>query len=335
MLPSIVEIDVTNLWRLHAQKGCFIFLPVANYECLYDFDKIIFPYRKPFSKIKKHDIYPNRKSPLEIELDKFFELRNMKKCKEYFKKRFKDIPIINIPIPSEEDYNKIFKKYSSIEVHSSWKSIDAAWKNERKFEWKTSKARKSITLDIHNLIKNSSALEETVSKIENLRNQIVEFKVKNNGVRNLELETKLKILWDGMIALPFENLQIAKTIRELLKLELKVEDIQDKVLIEFDENIEGGWLYSRAYITLYDFSNALRDDIAMHINRNHPMMKKFDNTNLILAHYILTLPCDIRLIINFYKFIELFALKIIPSQVSEKRGTILFNPSKIKSIGFA
>jgi hypothetical protein len=71
--PRVFEIDVSNLWRLQAQKGRFLDCPYADIESLYDFDRIFFKGNKKFSVISKNSIYPDRKSQLEIILDQYFE----------------------------------------------------------------------------------------------------------------------------------------------------------------------------------------------------------------------------------------------------------------------
>jgi len=53
-IPRIIEVDLTNLWRLEAQKGCFMELQLIGFDRkLYGFDRIYFPYSEPFDGIQK------------------------------------------------------------------------------------------------------------------------------------------------------------------------------------------------------------------------------------------------------------------------------------------
>ena len=70
--PEFLSIDVSNLWRLQAQKGVFLFCPYENIEEIYDFDRIIFPASAKTSLAMRDQIYPARKSQLEILLDQYF-----------------------------------------------------------------------------------------------------------------------------------------------------------------------------------------------------------------------------------------------------------------------
>jgi hypothetical protein len=60
---------VPDLWRLEAQHGCFLFCPYDNVERLYDFDRIFFPNTHPLRGVRREDVYPERKSHLEVLLD--------------------------------------------------------------------------------------------------------------------------------------------------------------------------------------------------------------------------------------------------------------------------
>ena len=71
--PCFLEMDVKNLWRLQAQKGLFLFTPLAQIENVYPFHRIVFPYHGPFPGIDIADIYPVEKSVVETYLDHFLE----------------------------------------------------------------------------------------------------------------------------------------------------------------------------------------------------------------------------------------------------------------------
>jgi hypothetical protein len=70
--PECLRIDVSNLWRLQAKKGVFLFCPYTNIEEIYDFDRIIFPASVQATQTMRDRVYPVRKSQLEILLDQYF-----------------------------------------------------------------------------------------------------------------------------------------------------------------------------------------------------------------------------------------------------------------------
>jgi len=74
--PSIVEVNLTNLWRLTAQEGCFLYFPFveenADTEFL-EFHRIIFPYTNQDPCLPRKDfIYPLNQSALEQLVKQFF-----------------------------------------------------------------------------------------------------------------------------------------------------------------------------------------------------------------------------------------------------------------------
>ncbi|GHT33230.1 hypothetical protein FACS189434_06830 [Bacteroidia bacterium] len=343
-IPRIVECDIKNLWRLNAQKGCFIELPYINYDKIYGFDKIYFPYSEPFNDIKDTDIYPERKSPIEIELDKFFmDIRMIENSKTV--KTFPNVVQFDVDLePTLEQKNKIFKDFSKLSAHSSWKNIDNEWVVEKQIEWKYEGNRNQIQIDCQKLIDNDSDyLNKLTGIIDKHRNELINLEVINadNFIsRNLigysgskpiftnskiTISGKIKTMFDGMNILPYSNEQIVNAISELLNIELHFEEI-NKINVEFLENIDGKGYYSRACILKDDYRNLLRDDILTYLN------SEYLSTNPNFED-IMLLGCDMSFVSDFNKFVDLFAKRIIPFQIFLNRNPILFNPAKIKIFG--
>src|SRR6185312_8856515 len=77
-----IELTVPNLWRLEAQRGCFLFCPFSDFESFYPVDRIVFP-RTSTTRIPPVDrIYPLNKSPLEVLLDQFFQKKAISEANE-------------------------------------------------------------------------------------------------------------------------------------------------------------------------------------------------------------------------------------------------------------
>lgn len=68
---KVLRIAVPNLWRLEAQAGVFLFLPFEDVESHLRFDRIVFP-GGPYAGISAADIYPQRRSRLEVLMDQYF-----------------------------------------------------------------------------------------------------------------------------------------------------------------------------------------------------------------------------------------------------------------------
>ena len=70
--PALIEIDVSNLWRLEAQHGSFVWCPHDTLDGPYVLDRLVFPYAGPFD-VPSGVIYPERASPLERLLSQYFQ----------------------------------------------------------------------------------------------------------------------------------------------------------------------------------------------------------------------------------------------------------------------
>lgn len=69
---DLVANKVPNLWRLEAQHGVFLYCP-GNWNLAYGMVRITFPQCGPPSFPTKDQIYPSKKSQLEILLDHYFK----------------------------------------------------------------------------------------------------------------------------------------------------------------------------------------------------------------------------------------------------------------------
>jgi hypothetical protein len=359
--PCIIEVDITNLWRLKAQNGYFVKLQLVDYDKFhYHFDRIYFPYTEPFNSIDEKDVYPERKSSIEIELDKFFMNERMIENDEWIKS-IPNLEHIYDEGHTLEEYNLVFKNYTLLPNHYSWDNMDK-WNEDVKVDWKYSSKRKTIQIDLtkltHKDIINLSSI------IEKNRHNIVNFGIINEIENKTNLLQKIEKLYDGMHILPYDSWLIALGIEELIKIELKIEDFIHKILIEFSES-EGTGHYSRAYIYDFDLKKLIRNDIVEFINEkfidnfiyNYHSKKISDKETLqntysinsmsgikpnqkddfieIVALHCLDLGFDVRKIYDFNKFVFFFAIRIIPFQIYLNRDPVLFNPSKIIKFGYA
>lgn len=356
-IPRIIDLDITNLWRIQAQKGCFMELGFKNYDVfLYHFDRIYFPFTEPFAGISTNDIYPERKSPIEIELDKFFMNELMCKNTELIKSD-NLFNIISMDDPPIEEFNIVFKDYNNLTIHDSWLNTNIQWDIEKKINWKKTAERKIIDIDLNKILTEQDGLICINDKIENRENEIITFNIINEkyDLKLIEnLNDKLNRLYDGMIVLPFTTKQIAIAIYNYLKIQSLFDKFNEKLEIEFGESLDGTGYYTRSYIFKKDLSKILRKDILSHLNDlwvidglfgdNIPSgdikrdfenvtQKQIDELFYTTSMFFLQLPLDIRMIVDFENFVNLYAEKIIPFQIYLDRQTILFNPYLIRRFG--
>lgn len=236
--PYISRIKVENLWRLEAQKGCFLFTPYGRIEYFYRFDRITFPFTKPFEGIDKKDIYPERKSELEIILDHFFDTEKRiegQKRLQIFSKE------LNIPItilPEHNQYEIIEKK----EICKSWYSSSyRRWRYSFSEKWKSSKNEKRVNFSILLEISKEEFIKDIKSKLTK------EFYIKQIDRKtplNFEFLIKPKLskknskiignncrnIWDGTRNLPYSIDDIFTILSTYLYLEFR-----DKLEQEYKE----------------------------------------------------------------------------------------------------
>jgi hypothetical protein len=337
-IPCIIDVDLTNLWRLKAQKGCFLELRLGGFDRnIYGFDRIFFPYLEPFDGIQKKDIYPERKSPIEIEIDKFFMDMQMREGQKTLNQIMPNFLHVDIDYStSVKIQNIIFKDFSTLQKHYSWEIIDNKWNDERQIKWEYQSNRGKIQVDIQKLISSDSVyFNQFVNTIAEHRNTLINIEIINTKHFNSNISEKLERLFDGMNVLPYSNVQIASAMNELLNIELNFNEI-DKIEVELSERNSGKGYYTRSFILEQDYQYLLREDILEYINPE--FLSEYEISEDIIKNVsesIMYSACDIRLISDFYKLVYLFALRIIPFQIYLDRDTILFNPAKIRIFGRA
>jgi hypothetical protein len=339
--PYITRINVDNLWRLQAQEGCFLFTPFTEIEQYYDFDKIIFPFDVPFDKITKNEIYPKRKSELEILLDQYFNTEKRilgQKRFENFSNETK-IPTVHLP---KLDTNRVLKNK---QIHSSWESIEFKyWQYPIKEEW--TKQDLEIIIEINFSLKNSIE-----NQIENIKDQLtIKFKNINRKTRlKFEISTKPKLtkkltdivnqscsrIWDGTRNLPYTCEEIIKFISQYISIEIhfhkynETYSISKEKLIALEMTNEYGSI-TRCHASPSKIVSTFRDDL------NEIIIDEL--TENISSEILLNINIP-NLLFDFKKLINLFKDELIIYQVlynSEIENPVIFyTPTQIKICGYA
>jgi len=348
-IPKIINIQLDNLWRLKAQNGCFMHLPFKGYDIhINRFHRIYFPYIEPLKAIKSQQIYPIRKSPIELELDKFFMNETMI-SNDITKIADNDVVIINVNEHPENEYNYVFNDYYRIPIDQSWLNIDSKWKTNSVITYCHESDRPKIEIDMSNIsigFKNfiiyfkEKLIKHEYRSLLTISLESTSLNLENEKMINIKKYTE--IIWDGMRALPYTIEDIGTVLFNYYFLEINNINIGNMYQFEFSESDQGKGYYSRTCLMFGELGNCLRKDIIKYINLE-TIFELADKWRLdinkepkkLIGQAIMNLPIDIRLVTDFNAYFEFFIHNSIPMQAFLKRETILFNPSTIKRFGLA
>lgn len=341
--PYITKIDVDNLWRLHAQSGCFLFTPYDQFEQYYDFDRILFPFEEPYLDLNEKDIYPERKSELEILLDQYFNsekrIQGQRRLQNFVQEL--NIPVTRIHTP---DNDKLLKQTAA---HHSWGSSDA-----KKWNYMITEAfrEKKSQIKLNLFFDGKLDKEKQIQTIENqLMDYFVSNKVSRSDLIHFEIqgEPKLKTtlartinrsccrIWDGTRNLPYTDGEISSIIAKYIFLEINEDKYDDTPSISGEEiitleltNEYGSFTRTHASASLItaSFRNDLHEILCDELRENitHEILLRLNNANIVF---------------DFEKLLELFKQEVICYQVlynSENENPVIFyTPMLIKEIGYA
>lgn len=340
--PYVSKIDVENLWRLQAQSGCFLYTPYFKIESFYNFDRIIFPFTSPFEKLTKKEVYPERKSELEILLDHYFDYETRIEGGKRFKKFAEEL---NIPIKKllPHDHFAILKEK---EIHKSWYSYTyRKWNFPLVENWQSTENEKTIKIFLaikKNQTKQISFIIDELTKefiLNNVnRNTPLKFEVNNKPkfskkVTNIINKSCLRI-WDGTRNLPYTNDEIISIIANYVFLEIQknkstTNTINEDELITLEITNKYGSC-TRCKANANSVVSAFRDDI----------------NNIVINSMPRPIPSELLLHINkaryifdFKKLVDLFKLEMVAYQVLNNsynnNPVIFYTPAQIMVLGYA
>jgi hypothetical protein len=352
--PEVLNLEVQNLWRLEAQHGVFLFCPYSNFEHIYDLDRIYFPFKGQISNVTEDEIFPKRKSQLEILLDQFF-------MNELMIENEKNIPvgmtIHTIPEIKEKCSKELLLNGTPPPRLSSWNHAHIEpWLEQSNEKYLDTFGDETweMTLDLNNdenSIQNEAFdyLTKQLKNNSSVRNRLLNWSITvvGNQPRDLienRVESYIKRLWDGLRKLPYDDQDIAKALANcfmlasyLLKQGRTAQVNWAKVTSEcFGETIEiefgsDDGSYSRSFASKSRLLAAVRDDIYEYLDPN--WKPQLENNIIGLLQ---TIWAPDRL---FYydKLANIFAYEIAPVQVimRSERAAVFFSPARLDSFGLA
>ena len=350
--PEILYLKIQNLWRLEAQAGVFLFCPYDEFEHIYDFDRIFFPYTGLVSGINKEDIYPIRKSQLEILLDQYFMNELLIEGEKSLPPNLNWITMSKVEEKCSKD---LCLNGNPPPILSSWDNNNIApWlihDNEEYLKticdeiWEiTVNLDENLNLMKHNIL---NYLKMKLNTNPNARNRLINWSIRIVGVQmrksgENKIAALINRLWDGLRKLPYEEQDIAESLTNcivlityLLKRENNTKiDWQQITSDLFSETI---WIefgsedgsYSRSYVSKSKLLAAVRDDIYDYIA---PAWIEQIIGNIIGLLQAIWAPSRL---FDFNKLSKLYAQEILPVQILMRADNvaIFFSPARLDSFG--
>jgi hypothetical protein len=342
--PYLCKIDVHNLWRLQSQEGLFLFTPYSNIEFYYDFDRILFPFEKPYDKIERNQIYPENKSELEIHLDYYFNREERLIGQKRFRNFTKEMKIAVHTMP---DF-RIEKFLRINEHHKSWKSENfSKWRYAFLENWKSLDIQIAINLklpkDTNSYREFSKLILQIFDNVDKKlkRNRKLIFTIDLNGNDksfndlSQRIEKSCSRIWDGTRNLPFTKPEIYNIIKDYIFFEYYEYIFEKAYCIENEELVvleltNRYHSMTRCYATKRKLEKAFRNDI------EDVLIEEFKGD--ISSRVLLNVNVP-QIIFDFEKLLSLFKEEMIAYQVlynSEKVNPVIFySPTELNILGYA
>lgn len=351
--PEFIRLSVPNLWRLEAQSGVFLFCPYANFEHIYDLDRIVFPPSHLKTDLPEHGYYPKRKSGLEVLLDQFFMNEKLIEGERAARSIMSLMSVHSCQSPPNRCDPDIILG-GNLPVHGSWDSQElSAWLTVRVESLTESLPGKRLRVAMNGETSPSESgnalrvvVERQLNEDKTLRSRLATFTYTfaesvPPGCRSEGTLKAAARLWDGLRRLPLTDEEIATGIGNCLALQLwwaklgrpRVEDFEPVVQACFGE---AQWLefgasdgsYSRAYAGQDALLASVRPDISAFLA---PGFKQQVEGNIV---GMLQGCSDPKRLFDFRLLASLFATQISPVQVVTRGSeAVYFSPARLVSFG--
>lgn len=349
--PEFLEMTVPDLWRLEAQHGCFVFCPYDNVERLYDFDRILFPNTHPLRGVGRDDVYPARKSHLEVLLDQYFMNERMIEAERAWKPE--GVTRLVLEAPTGGCDPDAFP--NGLPEHPSW--ADGALRPWLELPAEPfNKARTAVNFrvivpdprDTTRLVREvSEQLLHDLFELAGIRSKLVGWHVQLKADYGLphdfesRLTQKLAHLWDGLRRLPYTDKDISVGVglcvafAAALGGDFRNPDGQHweraahhclAKPVELEFGAEDG-SYSRGYASAAGLAGAIRPDILSYV------ADQWRDQLAENVRGILQTAWTPKKTFDFGLLTPLFAREIAPYQVLARDTAIFYSPARLVSLG--
>ena len=346
---EIVNVELTNLWRLEAQAGAFLFVNY-NWDIDYPMDRIVFPPSGYPAAPTRDRIYPHHKSELEQLLDHFFDLDRRDSTELLLRGWFEEARAkgrTNILWATAEDYPhgvyaEAFRDGRAPSVVRSWDAEDVnQWQAPLNASFGTTvgTARRVTIPEGATPDQLRAAVDfgvrQSIRSTPNLREFAIEWVLTGSDAA---LESLLVRVWNGMRLLPYEDTEISQAMGMaalLLKLGASSFDTskRESLLegqfgpgqeVEFAMADGGG---ARAWVPTAVLKAALRADL------NDLLLDKYVSTVSEEFARLFQVIHNPKRLFEFSPFRALFVTFCIPLQVVDRRDLIIFNLIQLETFG--
>lgn len=354
-LTELIDIDVKNLWRLHAQEGEFLRCHVDPnvLEMFSHFLRIYFPQSLESKILRAEEIYPTEKSHLEVLLDQYFLIASYDQREEKLKCFFGSV--INIPeYAIESELKSFFKALEPPQSDPSWLSESAKlWLEEPDENYRHTSEAIGVKIVLPQGIKEEdfdAYIERQLPGViegarssprPNMACRVVDelgrtLYVDGEGITlegegeftEFAVQDMVNAIYSGMRYLPYSGSQIVRAIVRYLKMLCfgVYELIEDCEGVEFS----GGEIRGRGFASRQRIIEALRDDFLEHIDS-----RKLDSSGRLSFRDTLFAASHVKSCYQFDRFIKLFVEDLIPTQaVVAVEGLVIgLNPIRIDVLG--
>lgn len=338
-----IQPNVPNLWRVEAQHGVFLFAP-SNFFDYYLIDKIEFPHPSGLCFPTTRDIYPERKSQLELQLDHFFKLLANSRFQGAIRKEFPDAIVHHLEPPKDRVEPEFFKRGALPRM--------PCWSKSRMESWKllpTERLRETSLVEIGLEVDLRSEAGELRSRIAFgvtralsldplLRKKAVNWVLLPQRRLQAKLREAIDLVWNGMRMLPYDDEVIADAIALCFALHRSgFRDATEEEAHAIATGLLGTCIRigigdsngssSRGYAAAADLQRATRGDLPTRMLRKY--LRYVSSPSAVLQMCLAP-----ERLFEFDPFIRLFGSQIVPTQVMRAHaGGVFFSPARIEGFG--
>lgn len=320
---EFVELRIPDLWRLHAQEGVFALCNSHFEDVFYGLEWILFPpTRHPIGR-RPEQVYPVEKSRLEILLEQYFDREAEVEAAAVRRKIWEGIPGPKSEWNMDEDPGRS-SKYG-LPRQASWdRASNSVWRSTVP----TVYAGQAVVVALSPLADETSFVELLTADTK-LRGKCVSWKLPGD-LADVRTEEYLDELWNGIRALPYSDVEVARAMATCFHLSRSGETPwPDGLNVAFAAQDSTPY---RANVSWRALQDCLAVDMDGTFDQIWQGKKRSPSLGLrdLLAHVYYP-----DYLFDFQRFATLFAEQVVPVQVvfRTKGKSILYSPGDLKTFG--
>ena len=348
---ELINSDVSNLWRLESQHGCFLFCDY-NWDVDFPMDRILFPQSSYPSWPTREIIYPPQKSPLELLIDQYFDVEQKTFGSEWLREQFQKRQAEGAQFfwhDDDEAYTQGYRegalRGTEIQPAASWEAAKLkAWTGfatekmeetlgapvtlQVKMESSSTELAKSVTYGVRQLLNSRKRARQLLFSWQ-LRGLTL------TAPLSLEtLSSALESVWNGMRSLPYSDEEIA--IAFGVTTQLYVEGITNNNELATAKRVFGDCFQvefaahdgssSRGYVRVDSIRKAFRADLAS-VASDELLEKAQSDVRSVLTWIFYP-----NLLLEFEQLQKIFSHEVIPTQVLTRK-LVLYSPAQLWTFG--